>query len=61
MDVIATADDEETGLVEEAIREKLRADPDAMMLFLEVGGRRLVCHCVVAGEKARVNDIEVLN
>ena len=61
VDVIASAHEEETGDVKEAIREKLRADPDAALVFLEVLGRRLVCHCVVEGEIAHVSDVEVRN
>ena len=58
---LSSADEEDTGLVKEAIREKLRADPDAALVFLEVLGRRLVCHCVVEGEIAHVSDVEVRN
>ena len=61
VDVIASAHEEETGDVKEAIRGKLRADPDAALVFLEVLGRRLVCHCVVKGEIAHVSDVEVRN
>lgn len=61
VDVIAALDEEEAGAVRDAIREKLRADPDAALVFLEVRGRKLVCHCVVEGERALVIDIEVRN
>ena len=61
VDVIVTAHEDETGEMKEAIRAKLRADPGATLVFLEVKDRRLVCHCVVDGEKAHVSDIEVRN